>query len=485
MLIAIDNNGNRVQAFKGGFGKCQLCGNEVRAYCGEINIHHWRHIDLKKCDFWKENETEWHRQWKEHFPIEWQEVVIKNDGQIHRADIKTNSDLVVEFQNSSISSGEVKQRERFYGDMIWLINAIEFKENFQLWSLVKYQLKVLEDSYSSYYYSYGESDSHEVETQKETVSDIKGKISSNNYEIEKTNSNIKEIRKLKESFKKTTKEYINGNYGYFSPMKDFNSNTKDLYINLKSEHGKLKSSYTQKDELLNKIESFQKCKINGLENYHIVDYKYINSKHFRICKLVKKENFNSLFPDIINFNSENDFERMARNQNYILIIDFSTIIQKLENEKQKLKEEIIDNKRLRRKHKNTLKTKIKDFLNKRLTKAKKSLSKKNTIDTDFENELYHEEEKLKKIKEQEEIDDIESQPKAFKEKEKRRFEIMKEYKGMYGYNWKYRRKTWDYSNRPLYLDFGTSIFQIQNDSTLRKIPYEEFISFIKAYSKKT
>ena len=127
MLIALDNNGNRIQAIKGGLGKCQLCGNEVRAYCGEINIHHWRHIDLEKCDFWKENETEWHRQWKEHFPIEWQEVVVKNDGQIHRADIKTDSGLVVEFQNSSISSGEVKQRERFYGDMIWFFTWINSK----------------------------------------------------------------------------------------------------------------------------------------------------------------------------------------------------------------------------------------------------------------------------------------------------------------------------------------------------------------------
>ena len=326
MLIAIDNNGNRVQAFKGGLGKCQVCGNEVRAYCGEVNIHHWRHIDLEKCDFWKENETEWHRQWKEHFPIEWQEVVVKRDGQIHRADIKTNSNLVVEFQNSSISSGEVKQRERFYGNMIWLINAIEFKENFQLWSLVKYQLKSLEDNYLSYYYSYSDSDSPEVEMQKELISDVKSKISSNNYEIDKINSNLKEIKELKGSLKKTTKQFINGHYRYFSPMKDFKSDSKDLYKDLKNEHEKLVGLRRHKKELLNKIESFEKCNINGLENFHIVEFKYINSKHYKACKLVKKENFNSLFPDIINFNSENDFERMARNQNYILIIDFSTIM---------------------------------------------------------------------------------------------------------------------------------------------------------------
>mgnify|MGYP000669292942 CR=1 FL=1 len=61
-----------------------------------------------ECDSWKENETEWHREWKGIFPIDWQEVIINKNDQIHRADIKTPNGLVVEFQNSSISSTDVK-----------------------------------------------------------------------------------------------------------------------------------------------------------------------------------------------------------------------------------------------------------------------------------------------------------------------------------------------------------------------------------------
>lgn len=480
MLIALDINGNRIQASKGELGKCQICGNDVRAYCGEINIHHWRHVDLSKCDFWKENETEWHRGWKEHFPVEWQEVVINKEGQTHRADIKTNTGLVVEFQNSSISSSEIKQRERFYENMIWLINAKEIKDNFQLWSLVKTQLKYLETNYSSYYNLLGnESDSHEVRNKKEIISDIKDDISSNKYKIERLNNSIQVIKDLKKSLNATTKDFIRSYHGYFSPMRDFNCNLKELYLEAEEEIRGLGTQLENKDFLLNKIETFEKCKISGLENYRIVDYKYINSKHYQICKLVKKENFNSLFPEVIGFNSESDFSRTSKSQNHILIMNFTTIKTKLENEKKKLQLDTDNLKDLRRKHKKNLKKEIKSFLNSRLKKENKSLSKIRKFDVDLKEQLYDEERELLKIKNQEKAENAENYSKTLREEEQRKFQIMRKYKGFYGYNWKYRRKSWDFSKCPLYLDFGNSIFHIQNESTLKKMTYEEFINFVK------
>lgn len=480
MLIALDKNGNRIQAFKGGLGKCQICGNDVRAYCGEINIHHWRHIDLSKCDFWKENETEWHREWKEHFPVEWQEVVINKYGQTHRADIRTNTGLVVEFQNSSISSGEIKQRERFYGNMIWLINAKEFKDNFQLWSLVKAQLKYLETNYSGYYYSLeDESDSHDVRSQKETISDIKDDISSNKYKIDRVKNSIQAIKDLKRSLNATTKDFIRSYHGYFNPMRDFSSNLKELYLGAEKEIKELDTQLESKVVLLSKIETFEKCKINGLENYRIVDHKYINSKHYQICKLVKKENFNSLFPEVIDFNSESDFSRTSKSKNHILIMDFTTIKIKLENEKKKLQLDIDDIKDHRRKHKKNLKKEIKSFLNSQLKKENKSLSKINKLDVELKEKLYDEEQELLNIKNKEKAENAENYSRTLKEEEQKKFQIMREYKGLYGYNWKYRRKSWDFSKCPLYLDFGSNIFHVQNESTLKKITYEEFIEFIK------
>ena len=43
------------------------------------------------CDPWWENETEWHRAWKDQFPADWQEIVHHaEDGEKHIADVKTD-----------------------------------------------------------------------------------------------------------------------------------------------------------------------------------------------------------------------------------------------------------------------------------------------------------------------------------------------------------------------------------------------------------
>jgi competence protein CoiA len=61
-----------------------------------------------------ENETEWHRNWKKHFPDAWQEVVQRDSsGEFHRADVKTEKDWVLEFQYSAISPVERSSRIAF------------------------------------------------------------------------------------------------------------------------------------------------------------------------------------------------------------------------------------------------------------------------------------------------------------------------------------------------------------------------------------
>ena len=70
MRFALSNN-ERIEPTKGAKGFCPCCGAELVAKCGEIKRHHWAH--KKKCDdHWWENETDWHRNWKNQFPKEWQ-----------------------------------------------------------------------------------------------------------------------------------------------------------------------------------------------------------------------------------------------------------------------------------------------------------------------------------------------------------------------------------------------------------------------------
>ena len=105
MNIALKNN-KRVEASPGQTASCPVCGDDVVSKCGQVKVWHWAHKSAD-CDHWSEPESEWHKNWKNKFPIQWQEVVIGK----HRADIKTPS-KVIEIQASSISSSEIIERER-------------------------------------------------------------------------------------------------------------------------------------------------------------------------------------------------------------------------------------------------------------------------------------------------------------------------------------------------------------------------------------
>ena len=103
---------------------CQECDSEVIAKCGDINRHHWAHKRKNECYHYSNPETKWHRDWKNNFPLEWQEIVhTSKTGEKHIADIKTPNGLVVEFQHSPIEKDEVSTRNTFYKNIIWIVNG--------------------------------------------------------------------------------------------------------------------------------------------------------------------------------------------------------------------------------------------------------------------------------------------------------------------------------------------------------------------------
>jgi competence protein CoiA len=93
--------------------------------CGQHKLWHWAHKSRIHCDPWWESETDWHRAWKNHFPQEWHEVILFDSvtNEKHIADVKTDNGLVLEFQHSAITPEEVKAREQFYGDMVWVVDG--------------------------------------------------------------------------------------------------------------------------------------------------------------------------------------------------------------------------------------------------------------------------------------------------------------------------------------------------------------------------
>jgi competence protein CoiA len=124
MQFAVEGSGKRIEAAPGLRAACPGCGFGVIPKCGGLKIKHWAHESGADCDPWFEPETEWHRGWKAAFPAEHCEVSIGP----HRADIHANG-WTIELQHSSIAPEEIAERERFYRQMIWVVDAAPFLRN--------------------------------------------------------------------------------------------------------------------------------------------------------------------------------------------------------------------------------------------------------------------------------------------------------------------------------------------------------------------
>ena len=58
------------------------------------------------------------------------------DGEVHRADIKTPTGIVIEVQHSTMTDKERESREAFYGNLIWIVDGRSFRNGFYLgWML--------------------------------------------------------------------------------------------------------------------------------------------------------------------------------------------------------------------------------------------------------------------------------------------------------------------------------------------------------------
>lgn len=105
--------------------------------CGPRVIHHWAHFGRRNCDPWWENETPWHREWKNLFPAECREIHhVASNGEIHRADIVTPTGIVIEIQHSAMTDAERISRENFYSNLVWILDGLPFKENFDIYHML-------------------------------------------------------------------------------------------------------------------------------------------------------------------------------------------------------------------------------------------------------------------------------------------------------------------------------------------------------------
>ena len=140
MLVALDENGERVHiecAKRNQDYFCPCCKSKVVLKKGDIRVHHFAHPQQSICqDTWHYDMSEWHYEWQNRFPKEWQEIVKTKGGKTHRADVLIEKEkTVVEFQHSPLSPEEFSDRNAFYNDLgykvIWVFDEEEAYSNGQ------------------------------------------------------------------------------------------------------------------------------------------------------------------------------------------------------------------------------------------------------------------------------------------------------------------------------------------------------------------
>ena len=163
MLKAIDKYDNSVtidEADETQTYYCPICNQALIQKRGEIREHHFSHIGPRgtnarnyvPCsDTWHYDKTDWHIQWQKRFPSECYEKVLTDGTEKHIADIFINN-IVVEFQHSTITLEEFRERNLFYLSLgykvIWVFDLIDecesgrikredYPENCYRWSYVK------------------------------------------------------------------------------------------------------------------------------------------------------------------------------------------------------------------------------------------------------------------------------------------------------------------------------------------------------------
>ena len=97
-----------------------LCdqGHEVICKRGEKRLSHFCHKKLvDNCVGSKM--SDWHLWHQSRIKDDYLEIPIGNN----RADIRNADNVVIELQNSPISKEEIREREKAYGNMVWIFNA--------------------------------------------------------------------------------------------------------------------------------------------------------------------------------------------------------------------------------------------------------------------------------------------------------------------------------------------------------------------------
>jgi hypothetical protein len=485
MQFGYNNNKRRIKpTFSGQKATCPLCGGIIIGKCGKIYVWHWQHHRDRICDPWKEHETDWHRKWKAKFPDNWQEVIFDNDIEKHIADVWTSEGLVIEFQNSSISSSTIQIREDFYKNMIWVVNAKSFKNNFCLRSIVNTRLRNIENNVSYELELMTNEYNKELKTIQEEInknskSSVE-KLSSINHKkqtVEKLNDILKNFNEYAETIISGLSQ---GEYFWdYNTSKIINKIKTEKINQLKEISNtieKLPHEIQLKKQTLKNIQQLENFQIDG-KQFKIIGYEQIPSKFFYQAKAISKATIKTFFPQIITFKSELEFQTYQyRKAQYDFIVDPTVTINSLTNKIEEKKKSLSTLKKSLPKLKEEIKNNLLLEFKKKMQAVENEIEQIINEWDELIQQMSHLTVEQARIIDEKEKDLTKLKRKIEKKKNEQRFKIMKEKKGLYTFEWKHERKSWRAANNPIYFDIGENyLFEKLRDGVFKKTMITEFL----------
>lgn len=375
--------------------------------------------------------------------------------------IRPNNELIVFFPENRITADEISEIERQNTNILWVVNAIETFRRGDIRSIVKSKLNDLETHFSE-------------EKREKIKNDFENDERSLSYKLD--NLQI-DTERLETDLIKYTNNYNNPDeikekiiqtildgayyYDYYELINLIREKYQDNLKEAKQNINKIKQELIEIDKVFKTISGYENG-IGDLQHLKIlpeIPEKEIIEKHFANFTIIEKNTYNSLFKVVIE-KGKLPFV-YYKPKDYVYLYDYTNKKANLNGRKEELfdteKEIISANKTVNKQISDEVKaffaSKIKNTKGEIIAIQNKILETKQEIETIKKN--YNEQ-----------IDNYNSE----------KGQIMKDFNGLYEFNWKDDIEKWRYSQYPVFLDTGDNyVFWINDTYQLKKISNVDFV----------
>lgn len=484
--------GVKRKPFKGGKGLCPLCGAAFIAHFGQTEPAHWQHAPGADCDLWHEPKTAWHIAWQNKFPEAWQELPMEDEvtDEKHFADVRTDKGLVIEFQNSPITPSTISQRETFYGNMIWVVNANTFKDSFVIASRVKVEVKRFEDTLFMKEFQIKADIDAEIREQEAEVNNLRNELKNAIEDMKKLQKRIDEYQKDITEYKGLSEritKWITNSEGNIEV-----ENGMDLYDYLQRSYKErllsIMNSICQDTGLPNKTEE-ELRELTNLEDDEIegrkvkkISYDKINEGNYSKVYAIARVSQKTLFRDPQKIYDKLElFRYKYSTDKFDFLMDKSEDIIRLQQSGENLKAQKRNHEQELEQVKDEIAQLVKKWLSRQATSSQEELERLNNIQIPALTEKYDRERAFLENMQNSKVEKLQAALEDLEQKnENDKWKIRMENKGLYRYKWKREHKAWRAASRPVFFDIGEDyLFEKIDNNSFRKVRMEEFIKSVR------